>query len=318
VPNGASAGGAEPFKGSAVVEPFPVATLARFFGGVAVYLLIVNLLMFTDGLLLKRLVAEAAQATGAGEAQAAALANAQEGFYGAAQAIARIPYQLILAVTFIIFPLVSESTFARDAERTRRYVAATMRYSLVVVALLAAVLGARPDAVMRVFYKPEYAVAAPALAVLLAGYVCFSLFNIAGTILNGAGRTRDAMITGAVALASCVGACWAGTAWALATHRDALLWAAISTTAAMALALSLSGVFLFRAFGAFLPMLTILRTALASGAAYGLGRAWPTTGFFGGKLGTLAWMSACGIVFLTVAVASGELRPSEIKRLRKS
>jgi hypothetical protein len=96
------------------------------------------------------------------------------------------------------------------------------------------------------------------------------------------------------------------------------LWAAISTTAAMALALSLSGLFLFRAFGAFLPLMTILRTALAAGAAFGLGRVWPTTGFFGGKLGTLAWMSVCGIVFLTVAVVSGELRPSEIKRLRKS
>src|SRR5438874_1239703 len=41
-------------------EPFPAHRLWAFFAGVAVYLLIINLLMFVDGLLLKRLVAESA------------------------------------------------------------------------------------------------------------------------------------------------------------------------------------------------------------------------------------------------------------------
>ena len=55
------------------------------------------LLMFTDGLLLKRVVSE--WATARGLADPTAFAYEQAGFYGAVQNVARIPYQLILAVS---------------------------------------------------------------------------------------------------------------------------------------------------------------------------------------------------------------------------
>jgi stage V sporulation protein B len=300
--------------GAAPAEPFPTRRLAQFFAGVAVYLLIVNLLMFVDGLLLKRLVAEAAARAGA--ANPAAVADTQEGFYGAVQAIARIPYQLILAVTFVIFPLVSRATFDQDAEKTRGYVRSTMRYSLLVAALLASSLGARPEAVMRLLYKPEYAVGAPALAVLLVGYVFFSLFTIAGTIINGAGRTRPTTAIGLVTLLLATGATYAGIAAALASGGDPLFAAALATTAVMAVALVLSGVYLRRAFGAFLPMASLARTTLAVVAALGVGRVWPSHGLLGSKLGTLIAAAVSAGAFLAVAVATGELRPRDLRRAR--
>src|SRR5262249_54848015 len=141
-------------------------------------------------------------------ADPSAFANTQAGFYGAVQNVARIPYQLILAVTYVIFPLISKSTFDNDLEKTRGYVRNTMRYPLVVAALIAAVLAARPEATMRLFYKPEYAVGAGALAALVAGYVAFSLFNIAGTIINGSGRTLPTTVIGVITLTTTVAAEW--------------------------------------------------------------------------------------------------------------
>jgi O-antigen/teichoic acid export membrane protein len=290
-------------------EPFPVKTLLRFFAPVAVYLLIVNSLMFVDGLMLKRLVAE-----GAGGVDAA---STQAGLYGAVQAVARIPYQLILAVTFVIFPLVSKSTFDKDVEKTRMYVGATMRYSFVITAGLAVALGARPEAVMRLFYKPEYAVGAGALAALVAGYVCFSLFNIAGTIINGAGKTRPTFVIGMVTLAAALVATWLAIRWQLAHGGDVLLGAALATTAAMALGTIISGLYLMRHFGAFLPALTVVRVALSTAAALAVAHFWPAHGLFGGKVGALLSSAVLGGVFLAVAVASGELRPKEILRLRR-
>jgi stage V sporulation protein B len=273
--------------------------------------------MFVDGVLLKRLVAEAAMAVGVPSADAAAQANTLEGYYGAVQAIARIPYQLILAVTFVIFPLVSKATFEKDAEKTRGYVRATLRYSLVVTALLASTLAARPDAVMRLFYKSEYGVGAPAMAVLVGGYLAFSLFNIAGTIINGAGRTKPTLVIGGVTLAFAAGADWAAIQMALKSGGDPLFAAALATTAAMVFGFVLSAAYLQREFGASLSPLNVVRVALAAGAAIAVGRVWPTTGFFGGKVGTLASSAACGVAFLVVAVGSGELRPGELKRLRR-
>jgi O-antigen/teichoic acid export membrane protein len=297
-------------------EKFPVSTLARFFLGVAAYLLIVNLLMFVDGLLLKRLVTQAA--TAAGAADPISVANTQEGFYGAVQAIARIPYQLILAVTFIIFPLVSKSTFDKDSDRTRVYVMATMRYSFVVTAGLALALGARPEAVMRLFYKPEYAVGASALSALIAGYVCFSLFSIAGTIINSAGKTRPTFIIGAITLTAATVANWVVIKMMLEKGGDALLAAALATTGAMLFGALVSGLYLMRHFGAFLSPITVVRVALSAAVALAVARFWPATGFLGGKLGTLMSCAAIGLTYLMVAVASGELRPGEIKRLRRS
>jgi polysaccharide transporter, PST family len=290
-------------------EPFPLRTLLSFFAPVAAYLIIVNSLMFVDGVLIKRLVAE-----GAGGVNAA---SEQAGYYGAVQAVARIPYQLILAVTFVIFPLVSKSTFDKDVEKTRMYVGATMRYSLVITAGLAVALGARPEAVMRVFYKPEYAVGAGALAALVAGYVCFSLFNIAGTIINGSGRTQPTFIIGMVTLGVAVAANWLAIRWQLDHGGDVLLGAALATTCAMALGTIISGLYLMRHFGAFLPALTVVRVALSAAAALGVARFWPAHGFLGGKVGTLISSAVIGGVFLAVAVASGELRPKELLRLRR-
>jgi O-antigen/teichoic acid export membrane protein len=193
-----------------------------------------------------------------------------------------------------------------------------MRYSLVVVALLASTLAARPDATLRLFYKAEYAVGATALMALLAGYVCFSLFNIAGTILNGAGHTKATTIIGVSALAVSVIANYSAISWALASGRDPLLWAGLSTAVAMGVGLVLSGLFLLRHFGAFLPPLSLVRVAASSACAFAVGHFWPTTGFLGGKLGTLISMSACGLTFLVIAIGSGELRPAELKRLRKA
>ena len=303
--------------GEKPAQPFPPRELARFFAGLAVYLLIVNLLMFVDGLLLNRLVAEHALASGVGEHAAAQAANAQEGFYGAAQNVARIPYQLILAVSFVIFPLVSRSTFEKDAEKTKRYVAATVRYSLLVVVGMAVALGSRPTAIMRLFYKPEYAVGAHAAALLLAGYVCFSLFTIAGTIINSSGRTRPTMVIGAATLAVATGANWLAIGWALEHGRDPLLWAACATTASMGFGMLLFGAYLQKLFGAFLSPVSVLRTALCAVLAMGLGRIWPHTGFLGGKIGAVFSAAACGLAFLTAAVAIGELRPREILRLRR-
>jgi stage V sporulation protein B len=280
--------------------------------------LIVNLLMFVDGVLLKRIVAEAAMAKGATVDAAATVANEQEGYYGAVQTIARLPYQLILAVTFVIFPLVSRATFEKDAEKTRGYVRATMRYSLVVVAMMAATLAARPTAVMRLFYKPEYAVGGPALGILLVGYVSFSLFNIAGTIINGSGKTKPTMIIGAVTLVLNTVMNWLAIEWALKGHHDPLLAAAAATTVAMTFGLLASGLYLMRDFGAFLQPMSLVRTGLAVIAVLAVGRVWPSTGFLGGKVGTLVACAVSAVVFLVVAVGSGELRPKEILRSRRA
>jgi stage V sporulation protein B len=291
--------------GPRTAERFEAGPLARYFANVAVYLVLVNLLMFIDGLELKGIITLTLGAQ-AGDTQA--------GLYNAVQTVARLPYQLILAVTFVIFPMMSRATFDADVERARRYVVATMRYSLVVVALMAVVLAARPAAALRLLFPPEYAAVAGALTILIGGYVAFSLFNILGTILNAAGDTRASLQTGAITVVVCVFSVWAALRYAGAHGIQPGVAAACATTASMTLGTLLAALAVRRRFGAVFDGASALRVVIAAALCLFVGRFWPTSGFLGGKIGTLLSLAALGILYL-VAV-SRDLRPSELRRLR--
>jgi stage V sporulation protein B len=294
-------------------DHFAVGELERYFARVAAYLVLVNLLMFIDGILLKRLVTVAAERAGA--VQAAQLGDTQAGLYNAVQTIARLPYQLILTVTFVIFPMMSRATFDEDAERARRYVVVTMRYSLLVVGLMATALASRPAATLGLLFPADYQVAAPALPILVAGYVAFSLFNILGTILNAAGETGASLRTGAITVVVCLASVWLALGWALPRGLQPGLAAAIATASSMLVGLLLAARDVHRRFGGVLSPASALRVVAAVGAGAAVGRFWPTSGFLGGKLGTLVSLAVIGLAYLVVV--SPDLRPSELRRLRE-
>ena len=129
-------------------EPFPIRRIASFMGAVVVYTALLNLALNSDLLLLRQF---ALSAPGVDATAAAAVA----GNYEALRTFALLPYQALLVVTFVIFPLVSRATFAADREATRAYVSQTMRYALILAGLMGIVLAARPSALFGTIYKPE-------------------------------------------------------------------------------------------------------------------------------------------------------------------
>jgi stage V sporulation protein B len=291
-----------------------VRPMATFLGGVALYLILINLLMSVDQLLLKRLSTEWFHAhpdlIAVGK-DASDMADQQVGFYRAVQNLARLPYQLLIAATFVVFPLVSRSTFEHDLDKTRGYIGTTLRYSLIFSALMGAVLAANPTALMLVPYGAAYAVGGPALAALALGNVAFAVFTISGTILNSAGRTRDAVIVALVTLAASTIALWVGIPRA-APGETMLLVCGAATASAMLVGAAASGWLLWRRFGAFIPVLTIVRVGVATVAAVAVGRVLPA----GGKLVTLGEGVACAAAFLGVLVATGELRRADLAAIR--
>jgi stage V sporulation protein B len=284
--------------------------MARFALPVALYLLVLNLLMFVDLLVVQRLVAESALAVGATAHAAEEAAARQTAVYTAAQQVARIPYQAILSVTFVVFPLVSQATFASDAARTRGYVEKSIRLSLLVVLALAAGVAARPEGLLSLFPKQEYLPGALALSILVFGYVAFSIFSIAGTIINGAGRTRPTTVIGLVTLAADAGICWAAVRFALQTGRDPLAAAAIGTAVATGLGALLSLGYLQRSFGASLRAITLARAAAAVGAAILVGRLLPLPG----RAGLLTCVAG-GLAYLATLAATREVTVAELRSL---
>ena len=308
----------------------PVAPLVRFFSGVAIYLVLFNLLMFVDAFLLKRLMAEH-YAAHAAELQAALarvvpwagpasgyhadlskLADVQVAYYAAVQNLARLSYQIVSAATFVVFPLVARSTFEGDPEVTRNYIRITLRYTLVAAAAIAVVMAANPADVLGLVYAPDFvehgSIALPFLAL---GNVAFSLIAVTGSILNGAGRARIAiLVAGATLVVAIVGNY---VALSYAAGGDHVLAVAAGVTGgAMLVGALVCGAVLVRQFGAFVPVRSVVRVAVATAVAMAVGRVVPLHG----KLMTLVEAALVVVVFVGVLVATRELGARDVDAIK--
>lgn len=129
------------------------------------------------------------------------MSNKFAGFYGAVLNIGRIPYQGVIAVTFVIFPLISEATFEEDEEKARGYIRETLRYCMIMIGVGAMLLAMNADGIVGGLYSEEYQNAALALAILSVGIIFFALLYVTSTMIIGSGHPTVAVVIMGVSLA---------------------------------------------------------------------------------------------------------------------
>jgi stage V sporulation protein B len=248
------------------------------------------------------LAAEVAAKTAAGYA----------GLYKATQTFAFVPYQLILSVTFVVFPMVSQATSAGDSETTRRTIRGAMRFSLLVLLAIATPIAGAAGGVMLIAYPAEYVSGAAALSVLSIGLVCFALFVIAATVLSGAGRPGlAAAIAGVTVVIVIVGNI------VLVRHVGlgdrTLIAAASATSLGTAFALVAVGTAVYLRFGAFIPVITIARALLAASVGFGSAHFMPSSS----RVQGLAALIVGGVAYLLTLIATREIGTHELAAIRK-
>lgn len=300
--------------------PGAMRQMFSYMGWLMLYMAAINALMFLDGWWLKRLCTEASSHAGLAASEVKRSVDALVGVYAAAQTVARLPYQLILAVAFIIFPLLSTPALRADKVRTRRYIETTLRYSLVVMVAMVAGLGVRPQATLRLLYPAEYSTGASAFSILLGAYVCFSLLCIVGTITNSLGRALPTALLGLLtALVTC-GAVYLSIQNGLLTGDPPLRAAALGLLVGMGGGLVLNLAYLWRCLQVTVPPLSLLRAGVGFAAVVALGRVWPgpgTPGLLGSKLGTILCAGLASLLYLGVLMLLRELSLRELMLLRR-
>lgn len=278
---------------------------ARFFAPVLVYQFALNLVLQADLLVMKAVLSRR-------EGVDEAAINTLAGVYKAVQNFAFLPYQLLLAVTFVVFPVVSKSTLEGDREATAGFVQGAMRFSAIGLGAMLAVLGGMPRGVLQLAYRPPFDQGAPVLRWLSLAQGAFALSVIGTTIVLAAGRTAAATALMATMLA----AVFVGNVVGLVTSPSdltALTHTALGTLFGCVVGLVLVGAYVRRTFGAFLSIATAARvTGCAVGAAaVGAWVPWP------GKVGTLLGAAVIALVYVGLLVVTGELRSAELARIRR-
>jgi O-antigen/teichoic acid export membrane protein len=182
--------------------------LLRFLLSVMLYTFALNALMRADLFLIKSIGAATPDAQLAWAEVLRQVSDKFAGFYGAALNLARLPYQGVIAITFVILPMISEATFQQDRERTRAYISGTFRYCAILICALALPLIFNADSVIAALYSPDYRAAADGLAILSVSSVAFSLLYVAATMITGAGRPLISLAIMLFSLAIGAGAGW--------------------------------------------------------------------------------------------------------------
>ena len=274
---------------------FDRAAYLKGIAGLALAQFFTNLLMQVDIMALGHFLS---RSTGTHEQ-----ADEWVGVYRSCQLFAFLPYQLLFAVTQVLFPLLAKARSEGDHDAVKHLVARGLRIGLVVTGLLVSVVVAMPRSLLRLVYPELVAERGhDTLHLLALGQGLFAVLGLCTTVLASLGKEkRAAAITGvATLLVALLGFVLVPQAEFGAEQMQRM---AAATTAGLALALGFGALAVVRVAKSFAPLRTTLRVALAVGLAFALGTVEPHVG----KLVTLIMPIGIVLAYAITLLVTGEL-----------
>jgi stage V sporulation protein B len=290
--------------------PAAISVRAHLFFALPVLLgqILFNLLLQADLTLLRRFASEAALARGL----PATAADPLVGAYRATQLFSFLPYQLLIAITFILFPMLA--TAARDGDRqaVARYVRTGVRLALVLAGVMVSVTAGLSDRLLYLVFGAEAAtLGGQALELLAVGFGGFAIFGVLTTVLNSLKHERESAIVTGVAVTLVVALCYLRVRGA-PFGGDLLLFTAEATAAGLFVATLSAAFFVYRAAGAVAPPLALVRVLLAVACAIAVGRFLPHAG----KILTPVYAVVVATMYVLVLLLTRELGTQDLNTIR--
>ncbi len=269
---------------------------------------VLNLLLQADTNTLRAFATRAAEQSGL-EPQAA---DALVGAYNAGQLFGFLPYQLLIGITFVLFPLLASAHAKHDHQAVKRTVREGTRIAAIVMGLVVCISGGLSESLLRLVFPPQFAeLGTASMQVLTPGLATFALFGVFTTVLNGLGKQWQALLVTGGALGCVLALNWL---WVHGTEFGSLLLVrtAMATSAGMLLAAVVAAVLVHRAAGIALSAKVALRVVAATALLIALGHQLPAFG----RVATVGVSAAFGVAYVALLVLLGELGKDDWKRIR--
>ena len=297
--------------------------MATFMGGVMGFNLTLNLLLQGDVVLLKGLIHEAStEAIAAGKSlglehlrdmSAEDSTSYLAGLYGAVRNVTMIPYQGIISLTFVIFPILSAATFQADQEKTQATVHGALRFAVLLISLLCGGLVLTDKVLIGILFGSSYTDGASFLIPMVTGTIVFSLYFVLTSMLTAAGYVGRVLIIGAIAALIHL----AAVSFATNLHGSPFskaLFCAWGSTLGPLMGFILASFWIQRLLQLRLPWLSILRSA---GCAMGSSAAVLTLIPADGLISIVLRLFTFCVVVLAAWTLTGELKREDFKTVKK-
>lgn len=281
---------------------------AAFIGPVFIGQVLLNLLQQADLTLLRYFAASAAMRAQLSPEAADPLVGA----YRATQLFCFLPYQLLLSITFVLFPLLSKAHRDENMADVKLFVMTGVRLALIIAGVMVSVISGLSGPLLRLVFPSDVAVhATTAMNLLAIGFGAFAVFGILATVLTSlkAERASATITFVAFALVATLGALLLrGQAFG----SDLLLRTALATSIGLVVAAVIAAVLVHRLAGGVAPVATLIRVLGAAAATIVLGRLWSPDG----KVLTVVASAALASMNLALLAATRELGKSDIEHVR--
>jgi len=193
------------------------------------------------------------------------------GVYGAVRNVTMIPYQGIISLTFVVFPVVSAATFKGDTEQTSRVIQGSVRFAILLVCMLCGGLVLTEDFLLRLLFGSPYSIGAAFLLPMVAGTLTFAVYVVLTSALTAAGFPGAVLVVGILSSLTHLGLV-IGAAQIDAVpfvRADYIAWA---SALGPLLGFVLAAFIIRRRLGVNLPWLSLLRALGAAVLATGFAR----------------------------------------------
>jgi stage V sporulation protein B len=270
---------------------------------------LLNLLLQADVSLLGAFASGAAKRAGLGPEVADPLVGA----YRMTQLFSFLPYQLLISVTFILFPLLAQAHHQGDREAVSRYVRTGVRIALLVAGAMVSVTSGIAGPLFRLLFPPEAAeLGVRPMQLLTLGFGAFALFGIFTTVLNSLGRERASAVITTLAFSLVGGLCWLFLSGA--PFDGDLLWkTAVSTSIGLTAATVAAGVLVQRTARASVEPFSLARVGFAMAITITVGRHLPHAG----KPVTIGYALGLGLLYALLLLLTREIGRADLELVRK-
>ncbi|NUP10748.1 MAG: lipopolysaccharide biosynthesis protein [Polyangiaceae bacterium] len=268
----------------------------------------INLLLQADLLLLSNAAGKYARLMGLDDKEADKLL----GPYRAAQLFGFLPYQLLMSVQFVLFPLLAKAHADGDPAQVRNLTKSGLRTAFVLTGLFAASIASIAPFLLRfAFPEPIAMGAVPFARFYVLGLASLAILGVASSALASLRRERLSMIltwcaTGAVVAAILL------TRKSDSFGPELLRSTAYATAGAMVVAGVAGCVLLRYAAGAFVSTASLVRVLVAVAVTVTAGSFLPWMG----KLLVPVLGVAMAALYMIVLIALGELTKADLAMVR--
>lgn len=223
---------------------YPVSKIIRFAVPIIIFSAAVNLVLSLDLFFVKAILID----------------NTLAGCYAAASTIARIPYLLMWAVTAALFPAISACP--GDKEKVRNYIRESIRYTLIILLPITAMIASTAPSLVSLFYSSGYIAAADPLEILVFGLCLFGIFALLTTIISGCNNPFIAMIMSILVLIIDI------VLNIILVPGYGISGAALATTIASIFGVIIAAAYVFYVYGTLMPVHSAIKIIVSSVFVY--------------------------------------------------